>query len=191
MSDYEDDDYGGGEYKNYDYGDDDYGDDPGDDYGDDPGGDYGDDPGDDPRPDEIVYEHNFNVIEQIGDDYTGCWEIGKGGEKLPIQTPLGRFCIKVDAIARNIESECKNQLGKADIKILLDFSQELPRVRYKNPTAFVLGYLATKRGTSKINKISLNSAYDCYQKTSSVSKDESVKKADIIRYARLWKTINK
>ena len=154
------------------------------------GDDYGDDYDDDYYGDD--HQDNFADIERAGagNEYTGCWETGKGGEKLKIQTPLGRFCIKVDAISRNIESECK-LLVQSDIGILQTFSQKVPRVQYKNPTAFVLGYIATKGGNKNIDEKSLKVVYDCYNKTESIDKDDSVKKPDVIRYARLWNILIK
>jgi len=143
-------------------------------------------------------QHNYNVREQVGNDNTGCWDTDKDGKALQIQSPLGKFCLKVDAVSRNIMSECKFMknsskniiIGQEDINTLLNASQSVPRVRYKNPTAFVLGYLTVKMGTNKIDKNTLLNVYECYKKTSSVHKDESVKEADVIRYARLWNTIN-
>uniref|UniRef100_A0A6C0LXY2 Uncharacterized protein n=1 Tax=viral metagenome TaxID=1070528 RepID=A0A6C0LXY2_9ZZZZ len=171
MSDYYDDEYGGGEYGEGLFD-----------------GDQGSE--NEWEQDLQAYEDNFNDGARAGEEYTGCWETGKGGEKLKIQTPLGRFCIKVDAVSRNIESEC-NLLNQADITMLQSFSQKVPRVRYKNPTAFVLGYIATKRGASKIDIQTLETVYNCYKKTVSVDKDESVKKSDVIRYARLWNILTK
>lgn len=129
-------------------------------------------------------EDQYRDRERAGGEYTGCWETGK------IQTPLGRFCIKVYAISRNIESECA-LINQPDIEMLQTFSQKVPMVRYKNPTAFVLGYIATKRGSIKIDPKSLEEAYICYKKTVSVDKDESIKKSDIIRYSRLWNILTK
>jgi hypothetical protein len=126
------------------------------------------------------------------------------GRRLKTQTPLGRFCVSVDAIVRGMKDSCN--MSEGDIEILLEKSQRLNRVQYKNPTAFVLGFLATRGGTTSVNKESLKTAWRCYcericnsnknscyascVKSSIGFKDDEsekpVQKPDIIRYARLW-----
>ena len=131
---------------------------------------------------------SFKDRERLGGGVIGCWSTGIDGKPLKLQTPLGRFCLRVDAIARNIGEMCTFSVPENDIQILLAKSQELPRVEYKNPTAFVLGYLATRGGTRDINKRSLAQTWNCYRKTNADKKDESIREPDIIRYARLWIT---
>ena len=117
----------------------------------------------------------------------GCWLTGVDGQPLKTQTPLGRFCLRVDAVSRNINSTCMGfSLPDDQIEILLEKGQELDRVEFKNPTAFVLGYLATARGSRKIAKSLLDNVWTCYKSIGSINKDLSIRKPDIIRYARLW-----
>jgi len=154
---------------------------------------------------------SFKDRQRAGGSINTCWDIGIDGEKKKIQTPLGRFCVSVDGFARGMGDVCN--ISDDDIRRLLDRSQRLNRVQYKNPTAFVLGFLATQGGTVSVNKESLRRTWQCYcqkicnSKTSSCynscvqssigfNEDESrghglnniVQKPDIIRYARLWVT---
>ncbi len=161
--------------------------------------------GDDPYEDEDYEENNsysdeewkqdlgdpdlsseFKDRERVG-GISGCWLTGIDGKPLKTQTPLGRFCLKVDAVSRNINSSCFGfNISDREIQKLLDKSQELERVEFKNPTAFVLGYLATDSGNREITPTSLKSVWICYQRLGGIHKDLSIKKPDIIRYARLW-----
>ena len=137
---------------------------------------------------EVVLQDEFRDRERLGAGVIGCWVTGVDNKPLKTQTPLGKFCLKVDAISNNIRDQCQAifDLTNGDIQKLFLKSEELPRVEYKNATAFVLGYLATQGGTIPITKKSLASTWECYMRTDSINKDESIKKPDIIRYARLW-----
>jgi hypothetical protein len=55
---------------------------------------------------------------------------------------------------------------------------------YKNPTAFVLGYLITKEN-NKINKMKLDKIIEDLS-TIQNEKNIIIKPSDLIRYARLW-----
>ena len=160
----------------------------GDDYGDDYEDDYGDYSGDDIEYDGDSGEEwttEFKDRERTGGSI-GCWATDNKGVPLKTQSPLGRFCLKVDAVSRNISSECNFPISQGEIQKLLEKSQELHRVEFKNPTAFVLGYLATLGGTKVIKKSALDSVWGCYKKLQNVNTDFTIKKPDIIRYARLW-----
>ena len=176
------------DWDEFDYGDDDdYRDD--DDYDDEGKHDDYPDSGDEWGQDLQNFQIGFKDRERLGGGIIGCWVEGIDGRPLKTQTPEGRFCLRVNAVSRNINDSCGGKLlSEADIQILLDKSPGAHRVRYKNPTAFVLGYIATGRGTRVITKDSLNVTWVCYEKTAGgIDRDESIKKPDIIRYARLWK----
>jgi hypothetical protein len=116
------------------------------------------------------------------------WETGIDGQPLKVQTPLGRFCLYVNSVGRQLEAE--KCIKPQDINHLLEKAQQIERVPYLNPTAFVLGYMASAGGTKSVSKVSLNQAWKCYEQLD-YPKDESVFKPDIIRYARYWKTLVK
>lgn len=161
----------------------------GDDYGDEHKNYWDDEDSDDQWESELRpdFRDQYKDTERAGGQVIGCWEMGIDGQPLKTQTPLGRFCLKVDAVSRNINSTCKGfSISDEQIQKLLNKSQELHRVEFKNPTAFVLGYLATSRGNRAIDKTSLNNVWICYESTSEYDRDSSIKKPDIIRYARLW-----
>lgn len=70
-------------------------------------------------------------------------------------------------------------LAEDDIITITNKFSVTPNAKYKNPIAFVLGYVAT-RGTRTIND------FDVAQRELALLKDPSVVDADIVRYARLW-----
>lgn len=179
------DDYGGGDYGN-DYGDDDYGDN---DYG---GDDYGYGSGDNKELDEY---DNFN------DEYTDtkvykagrdAWDrTGVGGNVGPaplnafersMQDPLERFQIQVDAVSRNLNSKQGISINQITINLLVEKARKLKKVQYKNATAYILGYLASKGGRD----IEEDHVKDIFAKYLPYVKENFVRKPDIIRYARLW-----
>ena len=172
-----------------DYGDDDEDDDRRDygDYGDDDGGDSDDDGGDSDDQWKGDLRDEFRDRDRAGGQVIGCWVTGVDGQALKTQTPLGRFCLRVDAISRNINEACAGfSIPDEEIQVLLNKSQNLPRVEFKNPTAFVLGYLATRKGAIGITKTSLKNVWRCYGSVGGINKDSSIREPDIIRYARLW-----
>jgi len=186
------------------------------DYGDeysDEGGDYGDEyedgeegsaDEDDDYSDEDGYEDGyedeyegeskvqigFKDLERLGGGVVVPWATDAEGNPLKTQTPFGRFTLKVDAIARNIDSECTTiGLSNNDIQTLLDTSEKLKHVEHKNPSGYILGYLATQGGRKQISRDSLKSVWACYQKLR--RKDDTVKEPDIIRYSTLWRGLIK
>ena len=151
MDDYDEEGYGEdyGEGYGEDYGEG-YGEDYGEGYGEDEEGDEeGDDRGDYPESPDFGGEETDESPDSIGDwtedlkvivgyddlqrtgqeGYTGCWEITKEGKAAKIQTPLGRFCLRVDAVSRSIISDC-DLLSQADIVKLLQYSEQLTSRRF-------------------------------------------------------------
>lgn len=102
---------------------------------------------------------------------------------------IWRFYVYTNASAIHLKNNF-NYLGLHwdDIAIILQRIKDFPNFRktimYKNPTAFVLGYLITKEN-NKINKTKL----DMIIKDLSIIQNEKniiIKPSDLIRYARLW-----
>ena len=144
---------------------------------------------DDGKHSDYYYEKKptYAEAQQMGSGIVSCWLKGIDGLPLKTQNPLGRFCLAVDAISRKInETRCGVNFNTSQIQILLNKSQELPRVGYKNPTAFILGYISTSGGKRGINKETLEVAWKCYNAYTDTKKIKSLQKPDIIRYARLW-----
>ena len=71
-------------------------------------------------------------------------------------------------------------LNRSDIRYIVDQIPDITNVKYKNPTAFVLGFWVTKRdGTidkDRVKKLIPHLPSLTYP----------VKDSDVIRYANLW-----
>lgn len=159
-------------------------------YGDEYGGEYGDEYQGEYEG-ESKAQIGFKDLERLGGGVVVPWATDAEGNPLKTQTPFGRFTLKVDAISRNINSECTTiGLSNNDIQTLLDTSEKLKHVEHKNPSGYILGYLATQGGRKQISRDSLKSVWTCcYQKLR--RKDDTVKEPDIIRYSTLWRGLIK
>lgn len=109
------------------------------------------------------------------------------------QDPLDRFRRNVDAVARNLNNwdEVENIDEKSIDKMIIK-AADLDSVEYKNPTAYVLGFLATNGGnvlSKEKFKYVINSVLP-HAKSDAKSDDGlSVLPADVIRYSRLWQNL--
>lgn len=98
-----------------------------------------------------------------------------------IQDPVERFQSQVDGISRSLADNGAS-IAESDIARMLEKISSLNKVEYKNPTAYVLGYLASTRGT----EITQSSTSNVFDKVLPSARDRSVKPEDVLRYARLW-----
>ena len=97
-----------------------------------------------------------------------------------LQSPLDKFKIAVDATARDLKDQV-TYIDETDIIILIDNANNLPDIHYKNPSAYVLGYIVSTGGRKPINKNIFTKILPIMQLIPG-----SVTAPDIIRYARLW-----
>jgi hypothetical protein len=103
------------------------------------------------------------------------------------QDPLEKFCRKVNAICRNLNNweEIEN-IDENSINIMLVKAANLDYVEYKNPSAYVLGFLASGGG----NVISKEKfAYVIKKVLPRVDSEASVLPPDVIRYSILWQKL--
>lgn len=97
-----------------------------------------------------------------------------------MQEPIERFRQRVNAIALNLQN-FDSSIDKGIIIEMLTVAADLNVVEHKNPSAYVLGYLASGGG----ELISIENVNYVIEKLLP-HVDESVLPPDIIRYARLW-----
>jgi hypothetical protein len=132
---------------------------------------------------ENRFQAEVNVFERVNrrDNIDIDIDIGIGPKKNRTQeTPIERFVKFVNAIALELTNE--NYLSEDDVKYILEKIRKVNKPEYKNPTAYILGYIATNNGGNKINKDKLIECFNLLDKLV----DKSVTQPDIIRYARLW-----
>jgi len=104
----------------------------------------------------------------------------KGRENI---SPEDRFLITTDAMCRKINAENVVVISQNDINNMLEKTTLINGLKYKNPTAYILGYLATKGGTV-LTKESVTSVI---KRVLPLVSDNGVEAPDVIRYARFWK----
>ena len=93
----------------------------------------------------------------------------------------GHFKETLNAIAQQLREDGL-RLSNDDIIQLIETVDQLENPQYKNPTAYLLGYIASNGGRD-INKKTVNHVFTNILKTVS---DKTVKPEDVLRYARLW-----
>lgn len=101
-------------------------------------------------------------------------------------SPEDRFIIFMSAIARRIKEEKIAVMEEKDIETLLVKTKDIIELKYKNPTAYVLGYIATQGGkTMDVDRVK-----KVIEKVlPKLGKDSGVEGPDVVRYARYWKNI--
>ena len=97
------------------------------------------------------------------------------------QEPLEKFQQSVEAIALNINE--KIVIIKEDIKKMVETASYLEHVEHKNPSAYILGFLATEGG-KKLTVENYNKIIKKFLPL--IVSDASVLPEDVIRYSRLW-----
>lgn len=97
-------------------------------------------------------------------------------------TPEDRILIGIDAFAREVKD--RGLLTEQDINYLLDKTQQIPGLRYKNPSAYVLGYIGSGGG-AKMNKENISRAFNLL----SSLRIDGVVEPDVVRYARFWTSL--
>lgn len=99
-------------------------------------------------------------------------------------SPEDRFIYAVNAIARRMMEEHIANITNKDIDNILDKSRYVTELKYKNPLAYILGYIATNGGQNIEAKQVKYVIKDILPK---LGKDSGVEPPDVIRYARYWK----
>jgi len=134
--------------------------------------------------DEDDFETNYraerNVFDRLALPGMEFLDSGEGGKMN--RTAIDKFSIYVDAVSRNIMETNAIDITQNDIVTMLQRARKIKMINYKNPTAFVLGYLVSNGGRS-INTEHLNTIL---KNILPYLQDKSIKAPDIIRYARLW-----
>lgn len=98
--------------------------------------------------------------------------------------PSERFYKQVQAIALDLNERVKPPpLSNKDISTLTTYP--VPNYEFKNPTAYILGYLGSGK-RSGINKKNIDYIF---KNILPKMEDKSVKQPDVIRYSILWQSL--
>jgi hypothetical protein len=129
---------------------------------------------------EIRYEVEYNVKDRLGGVIED--ELIKTRD---MKDPVQRFVAFVQVVTRLMNEQNIITISRKDLNFLVEKALEVPAARFKNPTAFVLGYWLTRDSDytelnrSKFLKIVPNLK----------DLDYPIRPYDAIRYANLWMDI--
>lgn len=135
------------------------------------------------QPEYNIFQRGSIVDEDEIDIYFGGVKHQKGDV---IKDPNQRFYVYVDAIARKLIDLEIIRISPKDIQNILHGAQNVPEIKYKNPTAFIIGYVLTKdQQSGTINAKEFRKLIPQLK-----TFDHPLKDTDMLRYAFLWLNIN-
>lgn len=78
-----------------------------------------------------------------------------------------------------------------DMQILCDAFKKLPFFQFKNPLSFIMGYVATEKGTRKITQSKIDDVMKEIKTLSKTLPDlAGIGVIDVVKYGSLWEKIN-
>ena len=159
------------------------------DYGRDDRDDYGDDYGDDAPDMQATFDQQMHssITDEcgglpiyMGDNMT---ELTRNLYQL-VSDPVNRFKSYVGAISYKMSEDNIFDVSIKDRNAMCLKANNLDKIKYLNPTAYIIGYIVTNGG-KKIDKKLLKKSFTKLN----LLTDDSVKPADVVRYARYWEKI--
>jgi hypothetical protein len=137
--------------------------------------------------DEDHFKQEMGVFDRVGfNDLDG--NIPKTRLEHAMQEPIERFKQYVKGITHKLKSKNVN-ITNDQIKEMIDSAEQLKNVEHKNPTAYVLGFLANKIEIDDLGHFVDLYDYVIKKVLIHVNEEDSVQSHDVIRYGRLWKTM--
>ena len=135
--------------------------------------------------DEPIFENEMGAFDRVG--FTG---LGGKRPKTRLeraeQDPYEKFSQSVDAISRDLREKSGVIITQTDIEKMTSKAAKLNVVEHKNPTAYVLGFLASGGGRKLLSDDKVLFDKIINKVLPHANKDGSVFHQDVIRYARLW-----
>ncbi len=95
-----------------------------------------------------------------------------------------KFLINVNMFSRKIMDEDRKLISQNDIDTMLEATQGVKGLKYKNYAAYVLGYIVTSGGVSRVIKV--ENVKNISKTLDHAKRELGVYPEDVIRYARLW-----
>ena len=143
-------------------------------------GDYGDE---DNKYTQFDLQDEGDAYERTGQGaMLGTRQEGEGKKGYRVQeTPAQRFMSSVNTKVQKFFDEGVFDQEGTDRQVLNDAAVKVPNPSFKNPTAFILGYIASDGGTN-ISATNLTRAKELLN----LGEEDGVKMPDVLRYARLW-----
>jgi hypothetical protein len=102
----------------------------------------------------------INAFQQVSFDNFNISNVPQNRFERALLDPLARFRLYVDAISRSL-NDTDTIITDTSIQYIIEHAQFLENVKYKNPTAYILGYIATNGGKQALT----NEMFDYITKT--------------------------
>jgi hypothetical protein len=96
--------------------------------------------------------------------------------------PTDKFYLNAYKAVKRLNDETDIKITPQDVVNMADKSRKIIDLQYKNPLAYILGYIVSSGGRD-IDKAKLKSAVEILRE------DDGVEAPDIVRYARFWKNL--
>jgi hypothetical protein len=133
---------------------------------------------------EDVYASERAAGERVGEVHLAELLAGENKKVDKSTSPEDRFLIFTNAIARKMIADKIKYIAEGDVKIMLEKTRNIIGLRFKNPTAYIMGYIASSGGKEITKK---NVDYVFSNVLPIFGQEAGVTEADVIRYARFWK----
>lgn len=137
--------------------------------------------------DEPQYEKEFKAFERVSKN-SKLYELISDIKNL---TKKDRFLLKVHKISKYFDDKKILEISDNDINTMLEKTQKIQDLEYKNPTAYILGYIGSKGGkelqTNIIQDIINNVLPKIKKSAIEEAKYSGVEPPDFIRYCRYWR----
>jgi len=98
------------------------------------------------------------------------------------QDKTEHFAERMDAVSRNLDSFPGITINENDLVDMMKRAKQTKNIEHINPTAFVLGYMATNGGRN----MEVEKVREIIEKVLPKTNLDSVRPADIVRYSRFW-----
>lgn len=126
---------------------------------------------------EIRFESEFNVRDRIGGVMED--ELGKTRD---MKDPVQRFAAFVQVVTKSMNAQNIVSISRKDLNFVVEKALVTPSARYKNPTAFVLGYWLTRDSDyTELNKGKFNKLVPNLKDL-----EYPIRSYDAVRYSNLW-----
>jgi hypothetical protein len=147
-----------------------------------------------PEDETVFFEPERNAFERVG-------LIGAGESKIKTATFIegegkkigkdavsadDRFIHFLDAMLASLVTE--GYFTADDKDLIIEKTTYLGKLRYRNPFAYALGYIASNAGKD-ITKKSVDRALKILKQEKNLREEYGVEVPDVIRYARVWKLL--
>lgn len=139
------------------------------------------------QPDDDTFQDEVKARERSGGDpfslYLSTANADPRKKDQRILSQEDKFIVGMRNLYYRMKDEGIETVSLEDIKVMLEKTKQIPGLRFKNPTAYILGYIASQGGKTLEPEDINHVAEDILPQ---IDKTGGITKPDIVRYARYW-----